>query len=105
MAKLPMIGGGFKTQEKYIDKYSIGISIKNDDFESIEKGIISLLNQNYDILKQNCETVFNEFNWNKESNKIVGYYKKILFKGFDIFLKMFSNFNILIFQLQIQHNY
>ena len=76
MAKLPMIGGGFKTQEKYIDKYSIGISIKNDDFESIEKGIIHLLNQNYDILKQNCETVFKEFNWNKESNKIVGYYKK-----------------------------
>ena len=76
MAKLPMIGGGFKTQEKYIDKYSIGISIKNDDFESIEKGIIHLLNQNYDILKQNCETVFKEFNWNKESNKIVAYYKK-----------------------------
>ena len=73
-----MIGGGFETQNKYMKKYSIGISIKNDDFDSIEKGIINLLELNIDSLKQNCEIVSNEFNWEKESKKITNYYKEYI---------------------------
>ena len=78
MAKLPMIGGGFEIQKKYMEKYSIGISIENDNFDAIEKGIISLLELDINLLKQNCEIVFNEFNWEKESKKITNYYKEYI---------------------------
>lgn len=78
MAKLPMIGGGFEVQKMYMEKYSIGIEIENSDFDSIEKGIINLLELNINSLKQNCEIVFNEFNWEKESKKITNYYKEYI---------------------------
>ena len=73
-----MIGGGFEVQKMYMEKYSIGIEIENSDFDSIEKGIINLLELNINSLKQNCEIVFNEFNWEKESKKITNYYKEYI---------------------------
>ncbi len=80
MVRLPMIGGGFDYQQKLIEQYNIGVTINNDDFQSIEKGIIKLLSMDLDLLKQNCKKVFEKYNWNNESTKIVNYYKKYIFK-------------------------
>tara|TARA_B110000008_G_C16957478_1_gene558784 strand:+ start:128 stop:1276 length:1149 start_codon:yes stop_codon:yes gene_type:complete len=79
MTRLPMIGGGFDYQKKMIKKYELGVTVNSDDFNSIEQGIIELLSMDADILKKNCETLFEEYNWENESNKIANYYQKYIF--------------------------
>jgi len=79
MVRLPMIGGGYDYQEKLIEQYHIGVTINNDDFQAIEKGIIKLLSMDLDLLKQNCKKIFEKYNWTNESTKIVNYYKKYIF--------------------------
>lgn len=79
MTRLPMIGGGFDYQKQMIKKYELGVTVDSDDFESIEKGIIELLSMDADALKKNCETLFEEFNWENESKKIANYYQKYIF--------------------------
>jgi len=79
MVRLPMIGGGFDYQKKLIEEYHIGVTINNDDFQSIEKGFIKLLSMDLDLLKQNCKKIFEKYNWTNESTKIANYYKKYIF--------------------------
>lgn len=75
-AQLPMIAGGYDLWDDFIKNYSIGVTIENDNFESIENGIVKLLSMDFSLIKKNCKKVSTKYNWENESIKIINYYKE-----------------------------
>ena len=75
-AQLPMIAGGYDLWDEFINNYNIGVTVDNDNFESIENGIVKLLSMDFSLMKKNCEKVSTKYNWENESIKIINYYKE-----------------------------
>ena len=75
-AQLPMIAGGYDLWDDFIKNYNIGVTIENDNFESIENGIVKLLSMDFSLIKKNCKKVSTKYNWENESIKIINYYKE-----------------------------
>jgi len=79
MAGLPMIGGGFLEQSKFIREYNLGVLIQQGDkLESINNAIVKIKKMDRNLLEENCLEFFKKYNWDKESKQIRDYFNNIL---------------------------
>lgn len=78
---LPVVGSNFGHINDYILKEKCGLAVQPDKPEDIAKAVVRLLTepQLYNIFSQNgIKATRNKYNWDREFEKLVGYYRKSL---------------------------
>ncbi len=79
--ELPVVISDTEYAKKMNDKYHFGICVNPDDPDSITKAITWLKehpDQAVEMGRNGRKAIENELNWEKESEKLVGFYKELL---------------------------
>ncbi|HEV2832595.1 MAG TPA: glycosyltransferase [Hanamia sp.] len=77
---IPQVSMDFPEYKKINDVYEIALLIKELTIKNIADAINELLNNEteYQRLKQNCVSAREHFTWQKEEQKLIAFYKKII---------------------------
>lgn len=77
---IPQVSMDFPEYKKINDVYEIALLIKELTIKNIADAINELLNNEteYQRLKQNCMSAREHFTWQKEEQKLIAFYKKII---------------------------
>jgi len=78
-AGIPQVTMNYPEYKKINDQYNVGVLIDDLDTVTISNAINRLLNDKelYSELKKNCLTAKKELNWQKEKDKLLGFYKEL----------------------------
>lgn len=80
MVGLPVIVSNMKEMKELVEKYSIGIVVKNYEVNSINNSINEILECDLEQMKLNSRRCAEENSWEKQEIKMIDQYKRVLLK-------------------------
>ncbi|MEO6844600.1 MAG: glycosyltransferase [Ginsengibacter sp.] len=77
--EVPQITMDFPEYKRINDEYEVALLLENLSVQKIEESLKMLLEdeEQYSRLKQNCNKAREEYNWQNEEKKLIGFYKKL----------------------------
>ena len=78
MAGLPVIVSNMKEMREMVEKYDMGIVVKEETVDSINKAIDKILESNTKQMKRNARKCSQDNAWEKQEIKMIDEYKRVL---------------------------
>lgn len=78
MAGLPVIVSNMKEMKELVEKYDMGIVVKDDKIDSMNNAIDKILQSDIKQMKQNARRCAEENSWEVQEIKMINEYKRVL---------------------------
>ncbi len=78
MAGLPVIVSNMKEMREMVEKYDMGVVVKDSEVDSINNAINKIFESDIEKMKQNSRKCAQENSWGIQETKMINEYKKVL---------------------------
>lgn len=78
MVGLPVIVSNMKEMRELVEKYDMGVVVKDDKIDSMNNAIDKILSLSIERMKQNARRCAEENSWEKQEIKMIDEYKRVL---------------------------
>jgi glycosyltransferase involved in cell wall biosynthesis len=78
MAGLPVIISNMKEMRETVERYDMGIVVKDESIDAINSAIDKILESDIEKMKKNARRCAEENSWEKQEIKMINEYKRVL---------------------------